>query len=142
MADKINPSTIFLWIDTNGGTSYDKVICLKDFSFPRTINEIDASTMCGPDSRPGLATYGPIPFNGHVYIDADAATVSAYDLDTVMKAKTTVGWKIGAISPTTGMVTYTGTGYISKLEDKYSDSQVAEYSGSLAIYGDYVTTPT
>lgn len=139
---KIDANTYFLSIDPAGSTGYDLVKCLEDFEFSRSTNVVDAGSMCGPDKRPGAIDGGTISLNGQSYIDADAATVSNVDLDTLHAASTQFTWKISKTTPTTGDPVYTGTGFLSDLKESFSHNEVGKFSATIQVVGTYTKTVT
>ena len=137
---KITANTWLLMIDTAGGTAYDTVVCLTDWSFPRSRAEIDSKSFCGPDKSVGQLESGPIDFSGITMLGLGTVTVSTVQLDVAFKANTTIGWKIAPAVPITGDLIYSGTGALSKLDDSASTDDNPKFSAAISIFGLYTTT--
>jgi hypothetical protein len=136
---KVEANDVVIMIDITGGTSYDLVVCLEDQTFPRSRSEIDAKSKCGPDKKLGVLEAGPLDFSGQIIITPDTDRVSIAALDLAIKNNTTVGWKWGKALPVIGDISYTGTGALSKLDESASTDDVAKFSASLTIFGNYAT---
>ena len=139
---KITANSWLLMIDTAGGTAYDTVVCLTDWSFPRSRTEIDSKSFCGPDKSVGQLEAGPIDFSGITMLGLAITKVSSVELDAAFKANLTIGWKIAPAVPITGDLTYSGTGAISKLDDSASTDDNPKFSAAISIFGNYVTVVT
>src|SRR3982751_6774696 len=100
-AAKIPKNTYFLFLDPAGGTSYDNVVCLVNFNFAGTTATNDAGTMCGPDSSPGDLS-SSVTFSGQTFLNPVTGEISAPDIFDLWNASTTVGWKIGPATGTSG----------------------------------------
>ena len=134
---KVDGADVLLFIDTAGGTAYDTIVCLTSNSFNAALSEIDSKTKCGPDKAPGTASF-EVSFEGQIVYSPDTDRLSAAALYTALTNKTAVGWKMGKASLVTGDVSYSGTAFISKLDQTFPEEGRATFSGSLGIYG----TPT
>ena len=130
---KINGTDVLLFIGTDGIT-YPTVVCLTSQSVTRTTNEIDAKSKCGPDKLPGTKDNG-VSFEGQIMSDPTAGRISTDDLDDYWRNTTTIYWKVGKAIPIIGDVTYSGTGFISKLDKKFSVDNVGTFSGAIGVYG-------
>lgn len=126
---------MFLFIDPNGGTDYDTVVCLTSVSREDSVGEIDASSYCGPDSQPGTVTVGPRSCEGYVLADPTSGKISAFDLRTLLHDRTTIGYKISPAVPQDGDEIETGTAYIQSLSDSYGITEAGTFSLALRPYG-------
>lgn len=134
---KVSGGTMLLFIDPAGGTDYDTVVCLTTVGKTNTVNVIDASSACGPDKSPGTLEIG-YTFEGQHLQDPATGKISGTSLLQLLRAKTTVGWKIAPESPVVGDEIEEGTGYLSELSSTYGYDAVGTFSGGLQPYG----TPT
>jgi hypothetical protein len=133
---KVNGKDILLFIDPDGGTDYQTIVCLTSNSKKLTTAILDAASKCGPDSQPGAQTIS-VDFTGQVVVDPDAEKISEAGLYPLWSASTEIGWKIGPATPVEGDVSYTGQGFISDLSDTY-DMNGSTFTGTIAVSG----TPT
>lgn len=125
---------MLLFIDPAGGTDYDTVVCLTSVGKSDSINVVDASSACGPDKSPGTLEIS-YSFEGQHLQDPVSGKISGTSLRQLLRAKTTIGWKIAPESPVAGDEIEEGTGYLSELSSTYSYDSVATFSGSLQPYG-------
>lgn len=130
-----------MFIDPLGGTDYSLIVCLTSQSLNRTTNEIDAASKCGPDTQPGDQTID-ISFEGQKILDLDTDRISIGDLHDLWAAKTTVGWKYGPATPVSDDVSYSGTGWISSLEETDAHNETGSFSATLRPYGSITKTVT
>lgn len=137
---KISGNDVLLFIGDDG-ISYDTVICLTSNGVTRAVNSIDAATKCGPDTLPGNISNG-VSFEGQVMLDPDANYAGIDALDEFWRNKTTVYWKIGPATPVTGDVTYSGTGFISQLDETAAMDAPTTFSGTISVYGTMAKTVT
>lgn len=138
---KVTGDDILLFIDPAGGTDYSLVICLTSQSITRSTNEIDARSKCGPDKQPGSKEIG-ISFEGQQMWDPGTDRISESDLHDLWNNQTTIGWKYGKETPVSDDVTYSGTGFISQLDNTANQDEVATFSGSIGVYGSITKTVT
>ena len=122
---------LFLGID---GLTYSQVICLTGTSYTRATNVIDAKTKCGPDKLPGTQDVN-VTFEGQSMYDPAAGKTSTDEMDDWWKNKTTVYWKIGKLVPAQGDITYTGTGFISQLDEAFAQDTPSTFAGAIGVYG-------
>jgi len=127
---KISGNDMLLMISDDGIT-YDSIVCLTSNGITRATNEIDAKTKCGPDKLPGTQDV-TLSFEGQSMLDA---TMSIADLFDYWQNKTTIFWKMGPVSPVVGDITWSGTGFISKLDDTYAQDTPGTFSGAIGVYG-------
>jgi len=130
---KVSGNDVLLFVGTDGIT-YPTVVCLTSQSVTRTTNEIDAKSKCGPDKLAGTQDNG-ITFEGQLMADPTAGRISVDDLDDYWRNKTTIHYKVGKVAPAIGDITYTGTGFISKLDETFAQDAVSVFSGAIAPYG-------
>lgn len=128
---------MLLFIDPAGGTDYDTVVCLTSVGKSDSINVVDASSACGPDKSPGTLEIS-YSFEGQHLQDPVSGKISGTSLRQLLRAKTTIGWKIAPESPVTGDEIEEGTGYLSELSSTYAYDSVGTFTGTLQPYG----TPT
>lgn len=137
-ADRKSPGNeTLLFIDPSGGTSYATVICLTSNSFGIVNNIIDAKSKCGADTLPGTQSFS-VDFEGQVVYNASGAKIGIYELLTLAKNQTTIGWKIAQAVPEAYDVIITGTGFIAEVQNTYGDEAPATFTAKLGVYG----TPT
>lgn len=130
---KIAGNDMLLFIGTDGIT-YPLVVCLTSNSVTRLTNEIDAATKCGPDKAIGVKTNG-VTFEGQVIADPDSGEISVDDLDDFWRNDTTIYWKMGKVTPLEGDWTYSGTGFLSQLDETYAQDAPGTFSGAIGVYG-------
>ena len=131
---KISGNDYLLLISDDGGTTYDTVVCLTSNSITRSTNTIDANTKCGPDKLPGTQSNG-VTFEGQIMLDPSGSTVSLDVLEDSWSAIDTIYWKMAPVSPVTGDITYTGTGFISKLDEVFAQDAPGTFSDKIGVYG-------
>lgn len=134
---KVAGGTMLLFIDPAGGTDYDTVVCLTSVGKSDSVNVVDASSACGPDKSPGTLEIS-YSFEGQHLQDPVTGKISGTSLRQLLRAKTTIGWKIAPESPVAGDEIEEGTGYLSELSSTYSYDSVGTFTGTLQPYG----TPT
>ena len=128
---KISGNDVLLFIGDNG-TDYDTIVCLTSNGITRATNSIDAKTKCGPDTLPGTQDIA-VQFEGQVMLDTTGASLEAlYDY---WANKDTIYWKMGPATPVTGDITWSGTGFLSQLDDTYAQDTPGTFSGAISIYG-------
>lgn len=134
---KVQGGTMLLFIDPLGGTDYDTVVCLLSVGKEDAVAEIDAASACGPDSSPGQLTLS-YTFEGQHLQDPATGKISGTSLRTLLRNKTTVGFKIAPETPIIGDEIEVGTAYFSALSSNYGLDSVGTFSGTLKPFG----TPT
>lgn len=135
---KIEAGSMYLFIDSTGiGTTYDQVVCGLSLSVEDSVGEIDASSQCGPDVRPGELNLNR-SFEGQHLADESTGKISGANLRTLVLAKTRIAYKISELTPATGDEVETGFGFITSLSSNYSFTEVGTFSLSLKPSG----TPT
>lgn len=130
---KVSGNDVLLFIGTNGVT-YNTVVCLTSNSVTRATNIIDAKSKCGPDKLPGTQD-NEIAFEGQLMADPSGGRISIDDLDDYWRNITTIYWKMGKVTPLVGDITYSGTGFISKLDEVAAQDAPVTFSGSISPYG-------
>lgn len=131
---KVQGGTMLLFIDPAGGTAYSTVVCLTSVGKSDSVNVIDAASACGPDKSPGVLDLS-YTFEGQHLQDPSSGKISGTDLRILLRNKTTIGWKIEPVSPTTGDEIESGTGFLSELSSTYAFDSVGTFSGSLQPIG-------
>jgi hypothetical protein len=132
---KVAGGTMLLFIDPAGGTDYDMVVCLTSVSKSDSITVVDASSACGPDKSPGTLELS-YAFEGQHLQDPTTGKISGTSLRQLLRAKTTIGWKIAPESPVGGDEIETGTGFLSELSSTYAFDSVGTFTGTIQPYGD------
>ena len=132
---KVAGGTMLLFIDPAGGTDYDMVVCLTSVSKSDSITVVDASSACGPDKSPGTLELS-YAFEGQHLQDPTTGKISGTSLRQLLRAKTTIGWKIAPESPVAGDEIESGTGFLSELSSTYAFDSVGVFSGTISPYGD------
>lgn len=136
---KVSGGTMLLFIDPNGGTTYDTVVCLKSVGVSDSINPIDTSSWCGSGKLPGLLNIS-YTFDGFHIQDVDTGRISGTDLRILLRNKTKISWKIAPESPVGGDEIQTGFGFISQLSSNYSFDNVGDFSMTVEVKGIPTTT--
>lgn len=130
---KVNGTDWLLFLSRDNVT-FSTVVCLTSQSVNRTTQEIDAATKCGPDTLPGTQT-NDISFEGQVLADPDSGKVSTDEIDDYWRNKDTVYFKVGKAVPITGDYVYTGSGFISELNETGAQNTPVTFTGKISIYG-------
>ena len=136
---KVAGGTMLLFIDPTGGTDYDTVVCLTSVSKADSVTVVDASSACGPDKSPGTIELS-YSFEGQHLQDPDSGKVSGTSLRQLLRAKTTIGWKIAPETPVTGDEIESGTGFLSELSSTYAFDSVGTFTGTIQPFGDPTLT--
>jgi hypothetical protein len=131
---KVEGGSMLLFIDPDGGTDYDIVVCLTSVSKSDSVNVIDASSACGPDKSPGALELS-YAFEGQHLQDPESGQISGTDLRILLRGEQTIGWKIAPETPQAGDEIETGTGFLSELSSTYSFDSVGTFTGSIQPYG-------
>lgn len=135
----VDGGKIVLFFSEDDGTTYKIVGCLTDVGESHSVEERD--TTC--KNAEGVKSYEPgaqeteISFEGR-FVDTDANSYTYDDLYGLMKAKTKVKIKVGALAGTDVSKVYTGDGHIYSLERSSPNTgEDVTYSGSVKISGEY-----
>jgi len=131
---KVQGGTMLLFIDPAGGTSYDTVVCLTSVGKTSSVNVVDAASACGPDKSPGVLDLS-YTFEGQHLQDPSGGKISGTSLRQLLRAKTTIGWKIAPENLQVGDEVETGTGFLSELSSTYAFDSVGTFSGTFQAYG-------
>ncbi len=134
---KVQGGNMLLFIDPNGGTDYDLVVCLTSVGVSMSVGVVDASSACGPDKSPGALEIS-YSFEGQHLQDPDSGKISGTNLRLLLNAEQTIGWKVSPETPVDGDEIMEGTGFISELSSQYNFDSIATFSGAIMPYG----TPT
>lgn len=130
----ISGNDILLFIDPTGGTAYELIVCLKSQSITRTTSEIDAKSKCGPFKLAGSQD-NTVSFDGQSIYVPTTGNLGISDLHDLWVNKTKIGWKYGKTVPVTGDVVYSGTGFISKLDETSGEDAAVTFTGAIGVYG-------
>ncbi len=130
---KVSGNDVLLFISRDNIT-FNTVVCLTSNSVNRTTNVIDAKSKCGPDKLPGTQD-NDIAFEGQLMADPTNGRISIDDLDDYWRNITTIYWRVGKAVPQIGDITYSGTGFISKLDETAAQDAPVTFSGALSPYG-------
>lgn len=136
---KVQGGDMLLFIDPNGGTDYDTVICLTSVGISDSVNVVDASSACGPDKSPGALEIS-YSFEGQHLQDPDSGQISGTDLRILLRNEQTIGWKLAPENPVEGDEIQEGTGWLSELSSTYSYDSVGTFTGVLQPYGEPTIT--
>ena len=131
---KVAGGTMLLFIDPAGGTAYDTVVCLTSVSKADSVTVVDAASACGPDKSPGTLELS-YSFEGQHLQDPDSGRISGTDLRTLLRAKTTIGFKIAPVSPITGDEIESGFGFFSELSSTYAFDSIGTFTGTIQPIG-------
>lgn len=131
---KVQGGTMLLFIDPAGGTAYDTVVCLTSVGKSDSVNVIDAASACGPDKSPGVLDIS-YTFEGQHLQDPNSGKISGTDLRSLLRNKTTIGWKIEPVFLSSGDEIESGTGFLSELSSTYAFDSVGTFSGTLQPIG-------
>ena len=132
---KIEGGNMLLFIDPDGGTDYNIVVCLTSVGKADSITVVDASSACGPDKSPGTLELS-YSFEGQHLQDPTTGSISGTDLRILLRAEQTIGWMIAPETPVAGDEIEEGTGYLSELSSTYSFDSVGTFTGSIQPYGE------
>lgn len=130
---KITNNTILLFLSEDGVT-WQSVVCLTKTGRSLQIDEVDASSICGPDKSPGILS-GNVTCEAQHLLDPATDKVSGHGLFDWAVNKTTLYWKISPAIPVDGDVISTGQGFISALDDTYQYNTQSTFSATLSIKG-------
>lgn len=136
---KIRKNTYLLFIDPAGGTAYELIVCLNNFTFNGTTAVNDASSMCGPDSSPGDIS-SSISLDAQFMIDPDTGNTSAADCFDLWQNSKIFTWKIGKAVPEVDDVTKEGSGYFSAYTETHTKDGVSGFTGTITVSGDITQT--
>lgn len=131
---KVQGSNMLLFIDPNGGTTYDMIVCLTSVGVSMSVQPIDASSACGPDKSPGAIDIS-YTFEGQHLQDPNTLRISGTDMRLLLNAEQTIGWKLSPETPVTGDEIQEGKGFISQLSSTYAFDSVGVFSGAIMPYG-------
>lgn len=128
---------MLLLIDPAGGTDYDTVVCLTKVSKQDSVDSTDTSSACGPNKGIGNLSIS-YSAEGYHLQDPNSGKISGTSLRQLLRAKTTIGFKIAPADPVAGDEIEEGTGFISSLSSDYSYDTDATFQLELQPFG----TPT
>lgn len=134
---KISARDWILW--WNNGTTeapdWFPVACLTSNKLASALDAIDATSKCGDDIQPGDSFSQTIDVDGFTVTESGEQTsVSEGQLYDLHVAKTIAEWKIGKLDPTVDLdYKYTGSGWVSKLDEDSTDKDKVKFSGTITI---------
>lgn len=132
---KVQGGNMLLFIDSNGGTDYDMVVCLTSVGVSMSVGIVDAASACGPDKSPGALEIS-YSFEGQHLQDPNVGSISGTDLRILLNAEQTIGWKLSPETPVEGDEIQEGTGFISELSSTYAFDSVGTFTGTIMPYGE------
>jgi len=134
---KVQPSTMLLLIDPNGGTSYSTVVCLKSISKSDSVGVIDASSVCGYKKFAGVNELS-YSCEGLLLQDPNTGNISGTELRILLRGFTKFGYKITPLTPQIGDEIEEGKAFFSAVSSSYSFDDVGNFSAEFYPKG----TPT
>lgn len=133
MERKITNNTILLFLGETAG-ALDTVVCLTSVTDNFTVDEVDATTICGPDKMAGELS-GSVGFEGQHLLDPTTGKISGHGLWGWMVAKSILFFRIGPAIPAEDDVIKEGVCFITSLSNSYTLNAQSSFSGSLVIKG-------
>lgn len=127
---KVNGRDILVAIDLTGGTTYKTVVCLTSNTITNSVTELDGSAKCGNEFVPGVKFDASIDGEGFL-VDPDTGAptnIGFPELYTAFVNRLIVGIKFGKATPTTGEAVYSGTAFITNLEQSASDDELVTFT--------------
>lgn len=127
---KVNGRDILVAVDLAGGSSYTTVVCLTSNTITNTLTELDGSAKCGNEFVPGVKFDSSIDGEGFL-VDPDTGTPTNVGFPELYKAftqRSIVGIKFGKATPTTGEAVYTGTAFITNIEQVAADDELVTFT--------------
>ena len=134
---KVQPSTMLLLIDPNGGTEYSTVVCLKSISKNDSVGVIDASSVCGYKKFAGITELS-YSIEGILLQDPNSGKISGSELRLLLRGFTKFSYKITPLTPQIGDEIEEGYGFFSAISSSYSFDDVGNFSATFNPKG----TPT
>jgi len=133
MERKITNNSILLFL----GVSLDEldtVVCLTKVGNDFTIDELDATTTCGPAKEPGNVS-GTIAIEAQHLLDPATGKVSGHSLFIWAMAGQKLFYRIAPAVPAGGDVIQEGKCFITGLSNNYSYNAQSSFNCNLAIDG-------
>lgn len=117
---EVNGSNIIVAIDPAGGSTYKLIVCLTANTITTSITELDAGSKCNPAGKyiPGTKIDQTISGEGNL-LDPDTGiptNIGFPELYSLLTNGTIVTVKFGKVSPSTGEAIYTGSAFITQVE--------------------------
>jgi predicted secreted protein len=127
---EINGRDIIVLIDPAGGTSYKTVVALTSNTITNSVTSLDGSSKTGNVFVPGVKFQASISGEGFLVNQATGTPTNQgfAELYSLFTARTQFTIKFGKASPVTGDEIYTGTVYITKLEEVAADDTLTKFS--------------
>jgi hypothetical protein len=107
---------------------------LEDNSYNVAANEIDANSKCGPDTAIGIIDT-TLSLTGQVITDPTGSQVTDFDIETVLRNATVIGWKFGKANPGEGDTVRSGTGVFTSLEVTAPQNDITKFTAELKATG-------
>lgn len=130
---KITNNTILLFLGL-AADALDTVVCLTSIKDDFTLDEVDASSFCGPDKSPGDIS-GTITAEAQHLLDPETGKISGHGLWGYFINKSILFFEIGPAVPAQGDVVKSGQAFISALGNSYTLNTQSSFSITLSIKG-------
>lgn len=127
---KVNGRDILVAIDLTGGSTYKTIVCLTSNTITNSVTELDGSAKCGNEFVVGVKFDSSIDGEGFL-VDPDTGSptnIGFPELYTAFVNRLTVGIKFGKATPTSGEAVYTGTAFITNLEQVAADDELVTFT--------------
>jgi predicted secreted protein len=127
---KVNGRDIIVAIDLSGGVTYKTVVCLTSNTITNSVTELDGSGKCGNEFVPGVKFDASIDGEGFL-VDPDTGAptnIGFPELYSAFVNRLVVGIKFGKATPTTGEAVYSGTAFITSLEQVAADDELVTFT--------------
>lgn len=134
MAERKIPNNTTLLFLSEDNIDFSAVVCLTKVQRTLQVDEVDASSICGPDKEPGMVS-GNITCEAQHLLDPATNKVSGHGLFDWMINKTPLYYKMGPASPVDGDVIGTGQCFISQLDDNYQYNTQSTFSATFSLKG-------
>jgi len=136
---KVQPSTMLLLIDPNGGTTYSTVVCLKSINKNDSVAAIDASSACGYKKLAGI---NDLSYNIEGLLLQDLLggppKISGTGFRNLLRNFEIFGFKITPLTPQIGDEIEEGKAFFSAVSSSYSFDDVGNFNATFYPKG----TPT
>lgn len=130
---KITNNSILLFLGEDPD-ELDTVVCLIKVGNDFTIDELNATTICGSSKMAGEVS-GNISIDGQHWLEPETGKVSGHNLFEWAMSRTPLYYKIAPAVPVDGDVIQEGQCVITSLGNNYSYNAQSSFSCNLAING-------
>ncbi|WP_343692764.1 hypothetical protein [Chitinophaga sp.] len=133
-------------LSIKSGATFVLLVCETDDTFDRSRDSIDAASKCDPGKKvPNPTITYEVTGSAQVLLsDGEGFTTKASEaeVDALFRNMTVFDWKLGPLSgnPVPGDVTYSGSGFFSKLSTSYPTAEVAKFDFTITGTGSYTQT--